>query len=207
MRIYRYLLFLMIAFSACGCTSLVLIFAGMRQPKEESHDDIKQYLLKFGQDTNETYILRDSAAYGRLQNDPLFREIMGDPVIYSKKGKIRQLRDSSSCQWSTAGYLGRLRPDSAYEVIPVKDWDLILQDIVPFSDGGAPPSFDTNRYDFLIIYSWAIFMHKYNERQFLISKAAAENHDSRIKVIPVNIDVQKSWDLSKDKWIRLKLDQ
>ena len=57
----------------------------------------------------------------------------------------------------------------------------------------------TEQYDIYILINWAIFLDSNNETSFNWYKSLKSNKDLKIKVILINLDVQESWNLTKEQ--------
>ncbi len=189
--------------SFTGCKKLIVYHAGIRTPREETAESILKYARGMNQDTSRIYILKDSSAFSALNRDSVMRVNLLGAIVFSKNGLVTNYRDSSSCQWSAARYIGIMKPDSGFQIDTGYTWHHILNAIVPLT-GGVPAEFDTSKYDYLVVFSWAKFITKMNERLFLINQSAAENPYSKIKVISLNIDMQKSWCLKEDQKFKFR---
>ena len=77
----------------------------------------------------------------------------------------------------------------------------ILKHIEPIR-GGEADSVVLNP-DFTIIVTWAKFLGEYNYRLFDLAGAVKEDKKSRIRLIWLNIDIQKSWHITDRQKIRI----
>ena len=58
--------------------------------------------------------------------------------------------------------------------------------------------------DFTIIVTWAKFLGTYNARLFDLADAVKQNKTARIRLIWLNADMQKSWNLTKEQKLEIK---
>ena len=65
------------------------------------------------------------------------------------------------------------------------------------------PEVKPGDFDFIVVNTWAKFLGKYNERLFLVNETVKKRTDLKILMINLNIDMQKSWNLSEDQKIIL----
>jgi hypothetical protein len=108
--------------------------------------------------------------------------------------------DTTHCQWSGGYFVRRLKIDSSYTIDPSLNVRWLLSKIISTSDlTGFDAS--THDFDFIVINTWGKFLGKMNERLFATLSCVKERKDLRIKVINLNCDIQKSWNVSKDNMI------
>ena len=55
-----------------------------------------------------------------------------------------------------------------------------------------------------VIITWAKFIGKMNERLFVVSESVKDNKNAKIRLILLNSDMQKSWNLNESQKIKFK---
>jgi hypothetical protein len=123
-------------------------------------------------------------------------------MIFDHHGTLLQ-RDTAKCQWAGGTMIVMLNRDSSYQ--QTQDFQLkdILPHIEPFGKSAAQDVVMPDP-DFTIIVTWAKFLGKYNYRLFDLSEAVKLNETARIRIIWLNIDMQKSWALKPEQKLVLK---
>jgi len=58
--------------------------------------------------------------------------------------------------------------------------------------------------DFIVVINWGCFAGKLNQRFFDVSAMVSEKRNIRIRLVFLNIDMQKGWELTKDQKLMLK---
>jgi hypothetical protein len=170
---------------------------GVKDPKEETPESLLAFLEKNKFPTEPVYILSDSDSYFKLFRDSILLKNFLSHMIFDSRG-VQLCRDTTRCQWSGYDVVKTLKPDSAYRLSGGVRLEDILKHIRPV---GRAAIYDTLavRCDFTLIVTWAKFIGKYNYRLFDLNQAVRENKTARIRVIWLNIDVQKNWHLKKEQ--------
>jgi hypothetical protein len=107
------------------------------------------------------------------------------------------------CQWSGYDLVRSLHADSIYQTCNDLQPGEILRQIKPFGPDSLTAGNQGNT-DFTIIVTWARFIGTYNARLFALSEAINQNKSARIRIIWLNIDLQKSWNLRKDQIMEIR---
>lgn len=175
---------------------------GLTQPKEVTPEEIITFLKKHDFPTENQYAFVDSVSYFHAIKDPKFSKYLLTNLLFDNQGYLLQ-RDTVKCQWSGYDVIKSLNPDSLY----ARSMDLQLSGILPFI---KPLSMDTtsdeckNNPDFTVIITWAKFIGKYNYRLFDLAGAVKLNKNARIRLIWLNVDMQKSWHLTDSQKMEIK---
>ena len=122
-------------------------------------------------------------------------------MIFDRNGKLL-VRDTSFCQWAGGGVIKTLHPNSVYKAWPGLTLQQILQNIKPFGRPHVSDSLLQNP-DFTLVVTWAKFIGGYNYRLFDLAEAVKQNNRARIRLIWLNIDIQKSWNIPKKQQMRI----
>ncbi|MEI6173454.1 MAG: hypothetical protein WCR01_06845 [Bacteroidota bacterium] len=185
-----------------ACKTYVHFKYGLTQPKEETPDQLVSFLEMHHYPTQNMYLFSDSAAYCKAIRNPVFcRNLLGH-MIYNHEGKLL-LRDTTLCQWAGYEEIRLLKADSIYVTSPGLELGQILPHILPFGKSPLPEDVLTNP-DFTVIVTWAKFIGSYNNRLFVLSDAIRQNISARIRIIWLNIDMQKSWSLSARQKVAIR---
>lgn len=185
-----------------GCKTYMHFKYGLTQPREETPGSLMSFLEKNNFPRENIYIFSDSAYFGKALRNPLFSKNFLSHMIFNRAGKLLQ-RDTAQCQWSGYDVVKSLDPDSVYATCP----DLQLADVLPRIRhvGNDTMSDDlTDDPDFTVIVTWAKFIGKYNSRLFVLSGAVKENDSAVIRLIWLNIDMQKSWKLTEGQKMAIR---
>jgi len=185
-----------------GCKTYVHFKYGLTQPKEETPDQLVSFLEQHHYPTQNIYLFSDSSAYCQAIRNPVFCKNLLGHMIYNHEGKLL-LRDTTQCQWAGYEEIRLLQPDSTYVTSPGLELSQILDHIRPF--GKSPPPEDVLATpNFTVIVTWAKFIGSYNNRLFVLSDAIRQNIFARIRIIWLNIDMQKSWSLTSAQKVAIR---
>ena len=147
-------------------------------------------------------MFQDSGSYLQSLKDEHFRANVLSHMIFDKHGQLL-VRDTTKCQWAGGGMIRTLHPDSTFATTKEVDLDGIIRVIIPFGSGNRYQG-QEKPFDFTVVVTWAKFIGRYNYRLFDLEKAIEENKHARIRLIWLNIDMQKSWHLKPDQKVRFK---
>jgi hypothetical protein len=175
-----------------GCKQIILWKYGVRDPRIETRESLLKYIQKQGQDPENIYLFRDTLAYNSFFKDTVFKKAFFSAIVFDKKGSIVDYKDPKSCQWAAVGYIEKLKRDTLYALDTTHNIFTVLPSIVPLNDR-HPVSINQPDYDYTVIFTWAKYIGKLNDRLFVISEAAKNNKKASIRVISLNIDIQDSW--------------
>ena len=192
----------MILSVAPGCKTVMKLKYGMAEPKMETPESLISFLEKHKFPTGDMFMFTDSASYLQALRNPLFIKNLLSHLTFDRDGLFFP-RDTTQCQWSGYDVIKALHPDSSYKSLPGLNLDQILKHIQPFGRNQAHDSIVKNP-DFTVIVTWGKFIGGYNYRLFALSGAVKENKTTRIRLIWLNIDMQKSWHLSKNEKMAFK---
>lgn len=185
-----------------ACKTYVHFKYGLTQPKEETPDQLVSFLEMHHYPTQNMYLFSDSAAYCKAIRNPVFCKNLLGHMIYNHEGKLL-LRDTTQCQWAGYEEIRLLKADSIYVTSPGLELGQILPHILPFGKSPLPEDVLTNP-DFTVIVTWAKFIGSYNNRLFVLSDAIRQNISAGIRIIWLNIDMQKSWSLSAGQKVAIR---
>ena len=179
---------------APGCRVYTHLMYGMTRPKEQTPEGLTSFLEKNKFPVTSLYMFVDSASYMQMMKHPVFSKNLMTHLIFTRTGILLR-RDTTNCQWWGDELIRKLHPDSVYRNTPGLLVDDVLARIKSF--GKSLPS-DTlgKKPDFTIIVTWARFLGKYNYRLFDLEKAVMANKNARIRLIWLNIDIQKGWNMN-----------
>ncbi len=190
-------LLLVILMTAASCVTIVKWKYGITKPREETPEKIISFLHQHKYPMAGQYIFTDSTEYFQTIRNSVCRKYLLSHMIFNSKGTLL-LRDTAKCQWSGYEIIKALSTDSVYKTVDGLQLGDILDLIRPLEEGQGQ---DTLRQqpDFTAIVTWATFLGSYNDRLFDLEDAVKYNLTARIRLIWLNIDMQESWNLSKNQ--------
>ncbi len=200
----RNVLFLsvLLVFFLSGCSSYVKFRYGIKQPETETPGSILGFLEKSGFPADNQFIFKDTNAFLGWMNSPNLRQHLLSHLIFNKNGQ-RLREDTAACQWAGGGLISNLHADSSY--LTARDINLlqITEDIIPIGICRCMPG-NVKQPDFTIVVTWGKFLGKYNYRLFDLEKGVQNNHQASIRIIWLNIDIQKEWRFPPGKKLQMK---
>jgi hypothetical protein len=193
---------ILLVFFFPGCSGYVKYRYGIQQPKPETPGSLLGFLEKQGFPGDNQYLFTDTVTFLHWMNSPVLRQHLLSHLIFDKYGQWLP-EDTAACQWAGGNFIAALHPDSSYAVRQ----DIRLEQITGGirrmgichcpADGENPP-------DFTIVVTWGKFLGKYNYRLFNLGKAVLENPTANIRLIWLNIDIQKDWKFPPGRKLQLK---
>ena len=113
------------------------------------------------------------------------------------------MKDTTMCQWAGDRPIRLLRPDTTFQTTDRLKLDQISDKIIPFGIQ-LKTGPETINPDFTVVITWARFMGKYNYRLFDLEKPLMENRRAKIRLIWLNVDMQKEWQLKPGQRLKIK---
>jgi len=188
--------------AASGCKSYMKLKYGMAEPGEETPESLNSFLEKNKFPACDLYMFSDSASYFIAMRNPLFLKNFLSHMNFNRDGFLLA-RDTTQCQWSGFDVVKALHPDSSYKFLPGLRLDQILEHIQPFGIDHACDNM-VKKADFTVIVTWAKFIGGYNYRLFVLADAVKENKAATIRLIWLNVDMQKSWHVTKQQKLTIR---
>ena len=175
---------------------------GVETPKDESPGSLITFLENHHFATNNQFIFKDSTAYFRAVYNNEFRKNILSYLIFDNKGRML-VKDTTMCQWAGDRPIRLLRPDTTFQTTDRLKLDQISDKIIPFGIQ-LKTGPETINPDFTVVITWARFMGKYNYRLFDLEKPLMENRRAKIRLIWLNVDMQKEWQLKPGQRLKIK---
>jgi hypothetical protein len=175
----------------------------MTEPQEETPETLLSFLEKEHFPTSNMYMFADSASCFWAFRDPVFSKNLLTHMIFDRNDFLLN-RDTTKCQWAGGDFIRSLQPDSTYG-----RWNgLLLSDvtsrIVPFGKEPDTTRTANSNPDFTIVITWSKFLGKYNYRLFSLADTVSQNKKSSIRMIYLNLDMQKDWHLRDDQKMKME---
>lgn len=200
--ITRILLLLLFLTSQEGCKSYLNLKYDISQPEIETPESLISFLQKNHFPMHDLYMFRDSSAYRTAMTRPEIRKNLLSHMLFNHDGTWIS-RDTTRCQWAGSDAIRSLHADSNYRSDDQITLDQITRLIVPFGPGQGHVE-PIGKVDFTLVVIWAKFLGKYNYRLFDLEKAAGENKTANIRMILLNMDVQKEWNLKSGNSLKIR---
>jgi hypothetical protein len=175
---------------------------GITRPGEETPEKLVSFLEKNHFPEENLYLFSDSGAYMRSIRDPVFSDNLLSHMIFNREGKLLK-RDTAKCQWAGYDRIKSLRVDSTYDLTGGLTLGQLLPEIISFGKYAAREIIVKDP-DFTVIVTWAKFLGKYNYRLFDLSEALKQNQKARLRIVWLNIDMLKSWELKQEQKLDIK---
>ena len=199
MRLLSFSLFCAL-FLIGGCKQLIMLRYGIKDPKIETRESIMKFSNKFNLDSNLVYIFKDTTSYFHYMRDSVFKKNAIGTLFFNRMGSMVDNSKRKNCQWSGCAFLNQFKKDSLYFTDSAFQLNELLQKIIPVKENESVGFSEEN--DLTVISIWAKFVGKYNERLFCISEIAANRKDLKVKIIYLNIDMLKEWNLKKSQMLQ-----
>jgi len=181
-----------------SCIPIVKWKYGITNPKEETPSSLLKFLKKMDQPPKDFYIFRDSTAYCRYLNDPVFKKNLIGSLFFSEEGLLLDVKDTAKCQWSVSSFIQNLEQSGSFRFDSACRYQEILPFLLPLT-GLYDTASQEAVYDYTVIITWAKFAGKLNQRLFNAADLVKDIKYKSVRLIFINIDMQKSWVLRKDQ--------
>lgn len=180
-----------------SCTKILLKAYGVKNPDIENAASLQKYVERKNIGISEYWGFKDTLGYIEY-----IRSRIGMPEarFFDKNlNLIRYKPDSVSCNAKVFSVLEN--PSILKEMVSdtsetINDY---LKNVINLSDK-SPAKFDANSYDFYVILYWARWSGRINKTKIRdwIRKIETANHNGyKIKIIPINTDIQDFWGMEK----------
>ncbi len=189
--------------SLTSCMTLVKWKYGITGPKEETPVSLLKFLQKMNKSPDNVCLFRDSSSFFRAMNDSLFRKNLLGSMVFSPTGFLLDVKDTSKCQWSVASLIHALGTDKEYVADTSYRFEEFSKGLVFLSGSKFPDSFSI-QFDYIVVITWGKFAGKLNQRLFDAEKIETGDFTKKIKLIFLNFDMQKSWNLTKKQKLILR---
>jgi hypothetical protein len=169
-----------------GCTTILKLFYGLKDPEIENRESILEYCKKKGVNMENLATINSDDYYAKLANG------IPEADIFNKRGEYIEYRQTdSSCNAGLFAFIPELHRDSVYRLTG----KLNLNDEINKLRTLTGEQFvlrDTYDYDFYVIMYWARFIGRLNKDHINIwEQEASNNKNARIRVIKANVDIQE----------------
>ena len=176
-----------------GSCKLILRISGYyKPPHEETRESIIDYSKKHGGRYDALYCLRSEKSFNELlkvtRNVPAVR-------IYDNHNRLNYSVSGKNCPWATVAAI-----DSAgSKYIPGEDTSFAkMMDCLQPADGDKE-LVKRRDYDYVLVYVWAKFSPKLSKEMLKnIGQLSTNKSGKRIKVVSVNIDLLKDYNLKRE---------
>jgi hypothetical protein len=199
LKLAALIFFLAISF---GCKNIMQFKYGITQPRVVTPSELTDFLIRQHYPAENQYRFLDSSSYFQEMRNPKFNKYLLGHMIFDREGTLLQ-RDTAQCQWAGKDKISSLKPDSVYSKCNDLHLNQVLPKIQPLT-GNPEPSDSLAAPDFTVLVTWGMFLGKYNYRLFDLDSAVKQNKTARIRLIWLNIDMQKSWNLPKDQRMKFR---
>ena len=185
-------------FLAQGCTRLIIMKEGIKQPDLEDYNSLSNFLLKIKVDTSELLCFKDTIALNKF-----FKMKIGMPEsqFFNSEKKLVDYRESpKDCNGQVSVFLEKA--EIVNQKTPVSDEFLekYLKDLV-YVKNQQPFTIGQEKNDLYLVMYWAKYLGKINKRkvfEWLNLVEDARKRGLKIRVLKINADYQQFWGLKKD---------
>jgi hypothetical protein len=183
-----------------GCKQILMWKYGITNPKIETHESILKFAKEYNQDPKQIFIFKDTSSYFSSMKDTIFKKNILSVLFFNEHEFFIDYRKNGQCQWSGGAFLHQFSKDSTYSIDSAFQLSSFNNKIIPILP--EEQLHDSGDYDLTIIEIWAKFIGKYNERLFCVSDVAKNRHDLKIRIVLLNMDMLKDWNLNKDQMLK-----
>jgi hypothetical protein len=185
---YTALFLLIVLAGMLGCKRILLYTAGVRTPKEENKESLKEYIYKSGLDTNEIYIPTDTADFLKLNK---ISSSQSGYVFFNRKKEMLMYKDTgSACSAPVIVFVKSICATEHRLFYKKYDMTLITDKIKPLCNGIQ----NAGDYDSYVFIFWYKYFGKRKFKSDVIDIVnSIRKNDCRIKIYLVNLDLQPGW--------------
>jgi hypothetical protein len=171
----------------CGCQPIMMKMYGIKDPDIENEKTVVKKKLKYGLDTANIFTVSINDFLGVLNGQSI-----PDGAIYDRDGKYIEYRQTdTSCNAGLFKFISDLNLTNKYNQ---PEHLTFYQEFEKFRDlrGNYPNKIEPA--DFYLLVYWTIWTGKLNKNHVKTwEDLARKNNNCKIKVIKINLDIQKYW--------------
>lgn len=179
---------LFVCLSCFSCRRVLYYAAGLRTPKEETNESLKEFVNNFNLDTTQIYIPKDTAAFYKLNK---ISSGLGGYAFFDKEYKMLKYKDTGTA-CSAPVYLYVKNICGATELFYKKySTNLITDRIKPICFNQKENNLT---YDYYIFIFWAKYLgkKKFQDEVKSIADTLAISK-CRVRIYFVDLDLQPGW--------------
>ncbi len=173
-----------------SCKSVLKTFYGIKKPKIETENTLRKYLKK--KDINDDNIYTVNYSDFKKIN----KQIDGIPeiLIFENNGKLIKYKNDNECNAKAFDFIENLSKTDSLRYDKKTTLNNYLNKLRDFN-GKAIKMEKDNNIDFYLFVFWAKYVGRLNKDHVKIWEEQANNNKrSKIKVVKVNLDIQKWWE-------------
>ena len=182
-----------------ACARLAMIKEGVKQPRMEDYASLTSFLLKMGIDTSEMLCFKDTSALNHFYTQNIG---IPDSRFFNQHQDLVDYRQSpQDCNGMVAVFLEHIETIKTKEPIANHPIGNYLQELV-YVTNQEPFHLEPGAYDLYLIIYWAKYLGKINKHKvfdWLSLVEAAQKRNIRIRVIKIDADYQKAWNLTREE--------
>jgi hypothetical protein len=185
-----------------SCSTYVRYKYGIKNPGAETVAGLIRFLEKNGYPITNQYLFADTTCYRSTMQAEGFRKNLLSFMIFDRNGRLLE-KDTARCQWAGFDVIRSLHPDTLYKTDTTFHFSRLEGCIGSF---GMCRCFAKTEPapDFVVVITWGKFLGRYNYRLFDLEQAVRQNRHAGIRLVWLNIDMQRSWNLGKGNGIVLQ---
>jgi hypothetical protein len=182
------LLSLLLVLAFASCQTIARKMYGIKDPGIESRKTIVKKARKYGLDTSNIVTVNSKDFLRTLKGKGI-----PDAAIYDKSGKYIEYRQTdTSCNAGLFGFIPALNLTDKYNQPDSANLDTQLKKFRDLAGNTLAPS---EAADFYLLIYWTVWTGKLNKDHVKAWEDLAKNNKNcKIKVVKVNLDLQKYWD-------------
>jgi len=185
---YKFLFLLFALMFAFGCKRILLYSAGVRTPKEEDIESLKEYVSKNGLDTNDIYLPKDTSSYFKLNK---IASSQSGYVFFNDQKEMLMYKDTgSACSAPVILFAKNICSNNQRLFYKKYNTTLITDKIVP----ACKTILDTNAYQNYAFVFWYKFFGKRKFKSDVVDIVnSLKKNNCKVKIYLVNLDLQPGW--------------
>ena len=173
-----------------SCKFVLKKYYGIRNPKVETEESLRKYLKRKGINSNNVY----TVSYKDYKD--IMKQIGGIPeiLIFDKNGRNIIYKEEGQCNAYAFNFIEELSKDIEFKYNDSLRLDDYFSKLKDFEGNPVTIKKDESA-DFYLFIFWTRYSGRLNKDHVKVwEEQAINNKKSKIKVIKVNLDMQKWWE-------------
>lgn len=181
---------LLLVISLCNCKTALKTAYGIKKPKLETEESVKQYLAKNEIDTSKVFVYKDILSFAKASEMNMMS--FPEALFFNKDGYlVRYKKETEECNARVDEFLSDLKQ---FSKMP-EDRSITTDKFFAMLAGDKPPKTDA---DITVVITWAVYVGRLNKEkafEWVRLLEVAKTKGIKVNYILLNCDYQKSWNM------------
>lgn len=192
-RLLYSIVFLFVLILEFSCNGVLSVVSGVHKPKEENVESILAYVHKIHINDSNICIPVSREKWKKLLLD---NKKIPEIKVFDQSGNNIKYKDDHLCNAQAFEFSEKICDLDCLIIAGNYNLGMEVKDLVDIN-GRAIQASDFLDYDYIVCIYWAKFIGKLNKNHVKIwEENISKQENCKIKVLKVNLDMQKTWGIN-----------